>query len=117
MNAVREDAIAEVNAAPLLIDVHGLTRRVALPGRELTILDDVSFRSQTALAAGGQAVANAIVAFNKRLNDRLSLVYEQGITVATNVLRLEYTLTQSITLRAETGTASGLGIAYRRSFD
>ncbi|MBK7332087.1 MAG: translocation/assembly module TamB domain-containing protein [Betaproteobacteria bacterium] len=80
-------------------------------------LDDVSFRSQTALAAGGQAVANAIVAFNKRLNDRLSLVYEQGITVATNVLRLEYTLTQSITLRAETGTASGLGIAYRRSFD
>ena len=80
-------------------------------------LDDVSFRSQTALAAGGQAVSNAIVAFNKRLNDRLSLVYEQGITVATNVLRLEYTLTQSITLRAETGTASGLGIAYRRSFD
>jgi len=80
-------------------------------------LDDVSFRSQTALAAGGQAVANAVVAFNKRLNDRLSLVYEQGITVATNVLRLEYSLTQSITLRAETGTASGIGIAYRRSFD
>jgi translocation and assembly module TamB len=80
-------------------------------------LDDVSFRSQTALSAGGQAVANAVVAFNKRLDDRLSLVYEQGITVATNVLRLEYTLTQSITLRAETGTASGLGIAYRRSFD
>ena len=44
MNAVREDAITEVNAAPVLIDVHGLTRRVALPGRELTILDDVSFR-------------------------------------------------------------------------
>ena len=44
MNAVREDAIAEVNAAPVLIDVHGLSRRVPLPGRELTILDDVSFR-------------------------------------------------------------------------
>ena len=44
MNAVREDAIAEVNAASVLIDVHGLTRRVALPGRELTILDDVGFR-------------------------------------------------------------------------
>ena len=51
------------------------------------------------------------------LNERLALVYEQGITVATNVLRLEYALTQSITLRAETGTASGVGIAYRRSFD
>mgnify|MGYP001202632118 CR=1 FL=1 len=80
-------------------------------------IDDVSFRSQTAIGTGGQSVANPVVAFNKRLNDRLSLVYEQGITVATNVLRLEYNLTQSITLRAETGTASGLGIAYRRSFD
>ncbi|MBK6726356.1 MAG: ABC transporter ATP-binding protein [Xanthomonadales bacterium] len=44
MDALREDAIVEVNAAPVLIEVHGLTRRVALPGRELTILDDVSFR-------------------------------------------------------------------------
>jgi len=80
-------------------------------------IDDVSFRSQAAIGTGGQTIANPVVAFNKRLNDRLSLVYEQGITVATNVLRLEYNLTQSITLRAETGTASGLGIAYRRSFD
>jgi putative ABC transport system ATP-binding protein len=44
MNAVREDAMVEVNAAPVLIDVHGLGRRVALPGRELTILDDIGFR-------------------------------------------------------------------------
>lgn len=52
MNAVREDAIAEVNAAPVLIDVHGLTRRVALPGRELTILDEVGFR-----VYGGESLA------------------------------------------------------------
>jgi putative ABC transport system ATP-binding protein len=44
MNAVRENAIVDMNAAPVLIDVHGLTRRVPLPGRELTILEDVSFR-------------------------------------------------------------------------
>ena len=43
MNAVREHATADVNAAPVLIEVHRLTRRVALPGRELTILDAVSF--------------------------------------------------------------------------
>jgi putative ABC transport system ATP-binding protein len=40
---VREHATADVNAAPVLIEVHRLTRRVALPGRELTILDAVSF--------------------------------------------------------------------------
>jgi putative ABC transport system ATP-binding protein len=43
MNAVREDAIAEMNTEALLIEVRELTRRVALPGRELTILQDVSF--------------------------------------------------------------------------
>ncbi len=43
MNAVREDAIAEMNTEALLIEVRELTRRVALPGRELTILHEVSF--------------------------------------------------------------------------
>ena len=80
-------------------------------------LDDVSFRSRATTGTGAQTIGSPVVAFNKRLNERLALVYEQGITVATNVLRLEYALTQSITLRAETGTASGVGIAYRRSFD
>ncbi|CAG0948532.1 Translocation and assembly module subunit TamB [Burkholderiales bacterium] len=80
-------------------------------------LDDLSIRSRTTLDASGAAVANPVVAFGKRLSERLSLVYEQGITVATNTLRLEYALTRSITLRAEAGTASGVGIAYRRSYD
>ena len=54
MNAVREDlndrkdTVAAMNAAPALIDVRALTKRVALPGRELTILEDVSFH----IAAG-----------------------------------------------------------------
>jgi len=43
MNAVREDAIVEMNTEAMLIEVRALTRRVALPGRELTILQDVSF--------------------------------------------------------------------------
>ncbi len=80
-------------------------------------LDDVSFRSRVVTGTGAQTIGSPVVAFNKRLNERLALVFEQGITVATNVLRLEYALTQAITLRAETGTASGVGIAYRRSFD
>jgi len=79
--------------------------------------DDVSIRTGTAVDDSGAEVANPVVTFGKRLSDRLSLVYEQGITVATNTLRLEYALTRAITLRAETGTASGVGIAFRRSFE
>ena len=77
----------------------------------------MSFRTSTAVDDAGNQVANPVVTFGKRLSDRLSLVYEQGITVATNTLRLEYALTRAITLRAETGTSSGVGIAFRRSFD
>ncbi len=44
MNAVREDREVEMNVAPVLIEAQALTKRVALPGRELTILDDVSFQ-------------------------------------------------------------------------
>ena len=55
------------------------------------------------------------MSFGKRLTDRMALVYEQGLTVATNALRLEYTLSRNLTLRAEAGTVSGIGIFYRRT--
>ncbi len=84
-------------------------------------LDDISFRSTAGTQRGSQAGATGaegqIVAVGKRLSDRLSLVYEQGLTVATNALRLEFDLTRSLALRAEAGTISGVGIYYRRSFD
>ena len=49
--------------------------------------------------------------------DRLSLVYEQGLSLANNALRLEYELTRSLRLRAEAGAISGIGVVFRRSFD
>ena len=58
MNAVRieqgsaEDSLVALNGAAILIEVEGLTKRVPLPGRELTILEDVSFR-----IAAGESVA------------------------------------------------------------
>ncbi|HET7097887.1 MAG TPA: translocation/assembly module TamB domain-containing protein, partial [Casimicrobiaceae bacterium] len=61
--------------------------------------------------------ANQVVMFGKRISDRLTLVYEQGLSVAKNALRLEYSLTRTLTLRAEAGAISSLGIYYRRVFD
>jgi translocation and assembly module TamB len=82
-------------------------------------LDDISFGSAASAptAAGSTGAAGQTVAFGKRLSDRISLVYEQGLTVATNALRLEYHLSRTLTLRAEAGTISGVGIFYRRSFE
>jgi translocation and assembly module TamB len=84
-------------------------------------LDDISFKSASATGAGAQpgtpGTEGQVVAVGKRLSDRLSLVYEQGLTIATNALRLEYDLTRSLTLRAEAGTVAGVGLYFRRSFD
>jgi translocation and assembly module TamB len=66
----------------------------------------------TSNGTGGQ-----VVAFGKRISDRLTLIYEQGLSVATNALRIEYALSRTLTLRAEAGTISSAGIFYRRSFD
>jgi translocation and assembly module TamB len=61
--------------------------------------------------------ANQVVSFGKRITDKLNLVYEQGLTVAKNALRLEYSLTRTLTLRAEAGAISSVGIFYRKVFD
>jgi len=81
-------------------------------------LDDISLRSTSRTATpGAPAAENQVIAVGKRLTDRLTLVYEQGLTVATQALRLEYELTRSLTIRAEAGTYGALGIYFRRTFD
>ena len=79
-------------------------------------IDDISFGDSSVTTATG-ATRGQVVTFGKRLSDRLTLAYEQGLTVATNALRIEYALTQTLTLRAEAGVVGSFGIYYRRSFD
>lgn len=78
-------------------------------------LDDISVRDSGNTVAG--ATSGQVVAFGKRISDRLTLVYEQGLSVANNALRIEYTLSRTLTLRAEAGVVSSIGLYYRRSFD
>ena len=84
-------------------------------------LDDISFKSGSASTRGATAAPPAatgqVVTLGKRLNERLSVAWEQGLTVATNALRIEYALTNSLSVRAEAGTVSGVGLYYRRNFD
>ncbi len=58
-----------------------------------------------------------MVTLGKRLNERLSVAWEQGLTVATNALRIEYAISNTLSVRAEAGTVSGVGVYYRRNFD
>jgi translocation and assembly module TamB len=78
-------------------------------------LDDISMREVGSSAVAG--TSGQVVAFGKRISDRLSLVYEQGLTVASNALRIEYALSRTLTLRAEAGTTSSLGVYFRQSYD
>ena len=78
-------------------------------------LDDISVRQIGSSAVTG--TSGQVVAFGKRISDRLSLVYEQGLTLATNALRIEYTLSRTLTLRAEAGTVSSFGLYFRRTYD
>jgi translocation and assembly module TamB len=84
-------------------------------------LDDISVRSsagtaRSAVRGGTPDATGQVVSIGKRLSENLTVAWEQGLTVATNALRIEYSLTNSLSVRAEAGTVSGLGLFYRKSF-
>jgi translocation and assembly module TamB len=78
-------------------------------------VDDISVRNASSARPG--TTAAQVVAVSKRLTDKLSLVYEQGLSAINNSLRIEYVVSRNVTLRAEAGFINGFGIYYTRSFD
>ena len=78
-------------------------------------VDEISVHSAADPERTG--TAGQVVAFSKRLSDKLTLVYEQGRSVANNAIKLEYSLTHALTIRAEAGVVSGIGVYYSRSYD
>ena len=88
-------------------DAVPLDRRIA----RAVGLDEVALR-------GSGELENRVVALGKRLSDRLYLSYEQGIgALATTLVKLDFSLSQRWSVRAETGSSSGLGLYYRFSWD
>ena len=111
-------ALSAASAALLSNGGKPLTQQIA----QSVGLDDITLRSGGAGGAGGTSSGPAgttgqVIVFGKRITDRLMLGYEQGLSIATNALRIEYALSNTLTLRAEAGTVSGVGLVYRRSFD
>src|SRR4029434_8934970 len=80
-------------------------------------LDDISVRSGGIGNTGVAGTTGQVIGFGKRITDRLTLGYEQGLSLASNAVRLEYALSNTLTLRAEAGVVSGVGIYYRRTYE
>jgi translocation and assembly module TamB len=111
----RSDYAALGAASAALLGRQGkpITTRIA----EQFGLDDISLQSSgTATGTSTSPVAGQVVVFGKRISDRLTLGYEQGLSLASSALRLEYALTRRLTVRLEAGAVSALGLFYRRSF-
>ena len=70
--------------------------------------------------AGGQTAASTyqeVVTLGKKLSDRLSISYEQGVRGLFNLLRIQYEINQRLSLRAQTGSENAVDLLYFWSFD
>ena len=68
-------------------------------------------------ATTGGAVGDNVVAIGKRLGSRLYVTYEQGLRGVWNLLRVQYDITERLSLRGQAGSESALDLLYRYSFD
>jgi translocation and assembly module TamB len=78
-------------------------------------LDEISV-GQRATGAGADALEGQVVTVGKRLTDRLYIAYDQGLTIATQALRIEYVLSRFFTVAAFAGTTSGIALNFRRTW-
>jgi translocation and assembly module TamB len=111
-------AVLQTAATALLGRGHSvpITTRIA----DAVGLDEVTLRSGPAAASssGSSEVTTRVVALGKRISDRIYLTYEQGLgTTAQNLVKIDLSLTDRISVRAQTGTTSGMGVYYRYSWD
>jgi translocation and assembly module TamB len=58
-----------------------------------------------------------VVTLGKKLSKRLSVSYEQGVRGVWNLLRIQYEISNRLSLRAQTGSESAVDLIYFFSFD
>ncbi|HYF58017.1 MAG TPA: translocation/assembly module TamB domain-containing protein [Burkholderiaceae bacterium] len=86
-------------------------------------LDVLSIRSGQAGATGGEGVSAAasaqdsIVTLGKRLSQRLFVSYEQSLRGLQNLVRLQYEITERLSVRTRLGTQNGLDLLWTYRYD
>jgi translocation and assembly module TamB len=67
---------------------------------------------------GSSELTTRVFALGKRLSDRLYISFEQGLgAAAENLVKLDFSLSQRWSARAQTGTTSGIGLFFRYAWD
>lgn len=66
---------------------------------------------------GGGTTYGEIVTIGKRLNEALTVSYEQALAGAAGVVRVSYQLTRRLSLIARAGTENALDLVYSIAFD
>jgi translocation and assembly module TamB len=77
---------------------------------ELTGLNEISVK-------GSGTLDSSVLSLGKRLSDQLYLNYEQGLTGATQLVKITYNLSRRFSIRAQGGNASALDLFYTFQFD
>jgi translocation and assembly module TamB len=82
-------------------------------------LDEMTVRSSSELATRNSVDPTTnVFAVGKRLSNRLYLSFEQALgATAEYLVKADYSLTQRLSLRGQTGTTSGVGLFYRYAWD
>ena len=68
-------------------------------------------------AALASPVRQEVVTVSKRLSSRLTLSYERGLSGLWNLVRLQYDITNRLSLRAQSGSENALDLLYFWWFD
>lgn len=97
----------------------------AAAGALLGAGESVTLQSRIAHAAGleefslsgGGELESTVLTLGKRLSSRAYLTFEQGLTGATSLVKINYTLTKRLSVRAQTGTDNAIDLFYTFSFD
>lgn len=102
-------------ARSLGLDV--LTIRSASSGDAFDPDFGATFPGQTPSGTPAPTAAQNVVAIGKRLSSRVLVTYEQGLRGVWNLLRIQYEITDRLSVRAQTGTDTALDLLYSFSFD
>lgn len=109
--SARESAALSAAAAALMgREGKPLTQRLA----QRIGLDDISVAQRD--SGGADPLSGGVVTLGKRITDRLYVAYEQGVSLASNALRIEYVLSRFLTISAFAGTNSGIALNFRRNW-
>ena len=73
-------------------------------------LDDIGISSSSQLD-------ETVLSLTKRISSRLYLTYEQGLTGATNLIKLRYIISRRLSLVGQTGTITAVDLLYDWKFD